>query len=350
MTLRFGVAAYSFTFGCGFLRRDGRPVVAESMDAYGLARLASERSLSGIETPVSGMLPDLSEGAVDRFRETLEASGLSLTVDTGVVELGHLQVILPLAARAGARVVRATLSTVLEGARAEVVGGWSRYLEEMRSRIIKLRPLLEACDIVLALENHQDATSDELVWLCEAGGDRVGVTLDVANPLAVGEEPLEFARKVGPWVRNVHLKDYKVYLTPSGYRLVRCALGEGAVPFLELLPLLQRVAPDASQHIELAALHGRHIRLLEEGWWEGYPPRDVRSLVPALHLVARHARPADEEWRTPLERDAPDEEVTRWEREQFEASVRYLTAITQCRDERARAEEHVDNPGETEGI
>lgn len=322
----FGVAAYSFPFGCGFLPRDGQGP-AQPLDAFGLAELASRHNLAGVETPLYRMLPGLSTAAALQLRDTLESRGLSLVVDTGVVEEGALREVLPLAALAGARVVRAMLSTVLEGARAGVPGGWDVYLGEMGRRIARVLPLLEEHDLVLALENHQDASSRELVALCEGLGPHVGVTLDVANPLAVGEDPLEFARTVAPWVRNAHLKDYKVYHTRSGYRLVRCALGEGVVPLPEIIALLRDAAPGATLHVELAALHARHIRLLEDGWWEGYPPRDVRDVLPALRLVARHAQSPDEGWETPWEGEAPAGEIERYEREQFEASVRYLRTI-----------------------
>ncbi len=326
LRLPVGVCAYSFPFNCGFLQRDGC-AASEPFDAQALIELATTWGLSGVETPLARMLPDQSLDTIDRFRATLEERGLSLVVDTGIVEPEALRELLPLAARAGARVVRATLSAILEGARAELPGGWDAYLQEMRRRIVELRPALEQYDLVLALENHQDATSDDLLALCEAGGGRVGITLDVANPLAVAEEPLQFARKVGPWVRNVHLKDYQVFATPSGYRLVRCALGQGVVPFEELLALLREVSPDASLHIELAALYGRHIRLLEQDWWQGYPPRDVREVLPALRLLARHARPAEDAWQTPWERESPPAEVAQYERDQFESSVHYLRSL-----------------------
>ncbi len=325
--LPVGVCAYSFPFTCGFLLRDGKPACTAPLDAQGLMSLATTWGLTSVEMPLTGMLPDLSASTIERFREALAERHLGLVVDTGVVDPEALRIMLPLAARAGARVVRATLSTILEGARATLVGGWEAYLAEMRRRVGALRPLLEEYDLVLALENHQDATSDDLLALCEAGAGRIGVTLDVANPLAVGEEPLQFARKVGPWVRNVHLKDYRIFTTPSGFRLVRCALGDGVIPFEELLLLLRDVAPNATQHIELAALYARHIRLLEDDWWQGYPPRDVREVVPVLRLAAQQARPAGERWETPWELGASPEEVGQYERDQFEMSVRYLQGV-----------------------
>ena len=323
----FGLAAYSFPCSCGFAQRDGRPASSKPMSAWDLIDLASEYGLTSVEILLQGMLPDLSAATIDQLRTLLAERGLTLIVDTGVVDVAKLRETLPLAARAGAQVVRATLSTILEGARAGLPGGWQAYLDEMRRRIVELRPDLEAHDLTLALENHQDATSDDLIALCEAGGERVGVTFDVVNPLAVGEEPFAFARKVGARIRNVHLKEYQVYPTPSGYRLVRCAVGQGVIDWPAMLALLHEVAPTARQQIELAALYARHIRLLEDDWWAGFPPRDARDLVPALRLLSRNARGADEPWQSPWELAAPAEEVERWEHEQFDFSVRFLRSI-----------------------
>lgn len=323
----FGVASYSFPFSCGWARRDGRPSFPEPIRALDLIALATEHQLSGIEIPLAGMLPDLSNDSIDQLREMLASAGLGLVADTGVVDVATLREQLPAAARAGAKVVRATLSSILEGARAGLPDGWDAYMDEMRRRIVALRPLLEEYDLVLALENHQDATSDDLIGLCQAGGERVGITFDVVNPLAVGEEPFAFARKAGALIRNVHIKDYQIYPSESGYRLVRAAIGHGVIDWAAMLALLREVAPGATYHIELAALYARHVRLLEDEWWNGYPPRDARELIPALRFAARYARPAGEPWQTPWERDAPDEEVELYERGQFEESVAHLRSI-----------------------
>jgi 3-oxoisoapionate decarboxylase len=325
--MTFGLAAYSMPCSCGFVQRDGRPANATPLTAWDLIDFASEHGLSSIEIPLQSTLPDLSAATIDRLRALLAERGLALVVDTGVVDVAQLRATLPLAARAGAQVVRATLSTILEGARAGLPGGWDTYLDEMRRRVVALRPDLEAHDLTLALENHQDATSDDLIALCEAGGERVGVTFDVVNPLAVGEEPFAFARKVGGRIRNVHIKEYQIYPTLSGYRLVRCAIGQGVIDWPAMLALLREVAPNARHQIELAALYARHIRLLEDDWWAGFPPRAAQGFVPALRLLARNARGADDPWQSPWERGASAEEVVAWEREQVEASVQYLRSI-----------------------
>ena len=301
------------------------------MDAWGLIDLAAQHRLSGVEMPLN-LLPDRSPSMLERLRTTLGEHDLGLVVDTGIVQTETLAPLLPLAAAAGTRTVRAMLSSTLEGARGDLLA-WQERLDAIGRSIAELLPALEAHDLLLALENHQDASSDDLLALCENGAGRVGVTFDVVNALAVGEEPFAFARKLGGHIRNVHLKDYKIYPTPSGYRLVRCALGEGVIDWPAMFALLREIAPSATQHIELAALYGRHIRLFEREWWNGFPPRDVREVVPALQLMAGHAQPADAAWQTPWEREQPGDVVARWEHEQFEASVSYLRSIARL-DER----------------
>jgi sugar phosphate isomerase/epimerase len=324
--MSIGLSTYSVPIACGLMRR-GSNGVEKPLDAFGLARVAAGHGLDTIEIPLTGMLPDLSLSTVDRLRDTLKDYGLGLVVDTGVVDPPSLEQILPLAARAGARIVRATLSTILEGARATYPGGWSNHLAEIQARILTVVPTLEAHGLVLALENHQDATSDELVDLCIACGPHIGVTLDVANPLAVAEEPLQFALKVGPYIRNVHLKDYRIYPTSSGYRLVRCPLGDGVIPFPELLQLIEQVAPDAPSHIELAAHYARHIRILEDDWWLGFPPCDVREVLPALRVAASHARPQEESWQTSWERDLTPDACADVELKELDQSISYLRTI-----------------------
>jgi sugar phosphate isomerase/epimerase len=293
------------------------------MNGPDLIALATRYGLSGVEFPFS-MLPDRSPAGIDRFREMLDARGLSFVVDTPVIDVGMLREQLPMAKRASARFVRAQMSGFLEGARAVHVPDWKAYVREIQQRIVAIRPLLEELDLVLAIENHQDAMSDDLIALAEAGNGRVGVTFDVVNPLAVAEEPFAFARKLGPLIYNVHIKDYTIHRTESGYRLVRAAIGQGVIDWRAMLTLLREVAPNACLHIELAALYARHIRLFEDQWWRGYPPRDARDLLPLLRFVAQHASDDHAPWQTPWEReDAPDS-VERYERGQFESTVRYM--------------------------
>jgi sugar phosphate isomerase/epimerase len=289
--------------------------------------MAASLGLATVEMPLM-MLPDLEPATLAAERARANALGLALVADSGVIDVETLERFIPAAAALGARTLRVMLSGILEGARTTLAGGWEPHLAEMIARLKHLRPLAERHQVIIAPENHQDATSAELIHVCEeVGGAYIGVTLDAVNPLAVGEEPLAFARALGSRIANVHLKDYQIYPTLSGYRLVRCALGEGILDLPGLFTLLEEIAPSATCNIELAAIYARHIQILEDDWWAGFGPRDVREVLPALRLAIRNARPSDEDWRTPWERGMGAEALEAYEEGQMTRSVEYLKRL-----------------------
>jgi len=319
----FGLSCYSFPFTCGFRNRDGKAVCPNPMNGLDLVALAARHGLTSVEFPLS-IIPDHTEAGMERFGELLRSHGMTYSLDLPVLDVAQAREQLPLAKRAGAKVVRCMVSGFLEGARAVHVPDWDAHITAMMDKLFAVRPLLDELDMLLAIENHQDVTSDDLIALCDAGGPRVGVTLDVVNPLAVAEEPYDFARKVGPRIMNIHIKDYTIHPTPSGYNLVRASIGEGCMDWRALLTLVREVAPDALWHVELAAINARHIRLYEDQWWRGYPPRDVRDVLPLLRFVAQHVHSADEPWQTPWELEADAAACEGYERDQFDRTVRYL--------------------------
>jgi sugar phosphate isomerase/epimerase len=322
-TVAFGLSCYSFPFTCGFLKRDGKLACLKPMNGLDLVELAARYGLTSVEFPYT-ILPDHSEAGMVRFGQLLRSQGMAYVLDLPVIDVDQAHQALPLAKIAGARIARCMAAGFLEGARSKHVPDWNAYMRDIIARLVALRPLLDELDMLLAIENHQDVTSDDLIALTQAGGPRVGVTLDVVNPLAVAEEPYAFARKVGPRIFNVHIKDYTIHSTESGYNLVRASIGEGAMDWRRLLTLVRDVAPQAMWHIELAALNARHIRVYEDQWWRGYPPRDVHDVLPLFRFVAQHARPANEPWQTPWELNASADECEAYERGQFERSINYL--------------------------
>jgi 3-oxoisoapionate decarboxylase len=222
----------------------------------------------------------------------------------------------------GARVVRIALTPVLQGDRHAT--DWPRAVDGVRARLARIAPRAAAAGVSIAIENHQDFTSADLMRLCVEAGDAVGITLDTGNSFPVAEAPLDFARTVAARVRHVHLKDYRVQFTDEGYRLVRCAIGDGAVPFGELVEILAR---DLTASLEPGALEARHIRLFTPEWWRGYPPVDARQLAAALRAARVNRLAADEDHRTPWERGVRGDELVRYERDMMRNSAANLRAL-----------------------
>ena len=178
----------------------------------------------------------------------------------------------------GARILRFHLTPVLEGARARWGARWNEMIAHAHDTLRREINRVADAGLVLAIEDHQDVGSEELVELVERLGPHAGICLDTGNPFSVGEDPVAFTRRAAHRIRHVHLKDYVAQFTDEGYRLVRCAVGDGAVPFKEIAAVLEEQGTPLAASIEPGALESRHIRLFTPDWWNGYPARDAREL------------------------------------------------------------------------
>lgn len=315
--MKIGICTFSFTGAC---REAG--ITPDPLNAFHLIEMATKNGLDGVEFPL-GNLGERYEEKLDECRSLLTERGLEVAIDSSPLMGDEIEPALFHAGALGAHSMRSVISGILEGDRSKPPGpDWEAHLDTVIARLRELMPVAEEAGVAIGIENHQDLTSADLIRICEeVESPFVGVNLDVGNALAVGEHPVSYAEAVAPFVKNVHLKDYYVYLTDQGYRLVRCAFGDGAVPFDEVLSVVLKESPEATLNIENGATVGRHIRLREESFWQYFPSGQREKLPPALALVEEHARPADEEWRTPHELGKGAKERAEYELSQFEKSV-----------------------------
>ncbi|WP_298816736.1 sugar phosphate isomerase/epimerase family protein [Chloroflexus sp.] len=322
-----GLSALSFSYRCGLIGRGTFRVVSHPLDVEDIITLATRAGLQSVEFPLS-LLPDLSPDRLHALRDRLSLSGLMPVVDSDIVDVQLLRAHIPAAAMLGARVLRVLISPVLEGYRRPFTDNWPAHLADIAERLRAVTELASEHNVVLAVENHQDATSADLAELCAAvDSPAIGVCFDAVNCLVVGETPYAAAERLGPLIRNVHLADYETYPTSQGWRLVRCALGEGDLDIRRLLGIIEQSAPEITCQIELVSHSARHVRILDDDWWQGYPPCDVREVLPVLRLFAQTMRLRDDDWRTPWERGAGEEQISLYEDQQYAASLAYLRAI-----------------------
>lgn len=233
----------------------------------------------------------------------------------------------PLAKQLGVRTLRTHLTPVLCGARAAQGDKWSEMVSEIRINLAELGPKCVDLGLMLAIENHQDFGSEEMLEFCEIGGPGVGMCLDTGNPLAVCEDPVAFAKRVAHKVRHIHLKDYRAQATPEGFRLVRCPIGDGTIPLAEIGDVLMSAQTDLTATLEPGALHARHIELLTDAWWQGYGTTPETISEVCLAAIKRNAILANEEWRTPLESGADAEAICTFEMNQMMKSVKNMQSL-----------------------
>ena len=227
----------------------------------------------------------------------------------------------------GASIIRIHLTPVLEGARARQGPRWDDMLRHARATLNREASKAADAGLTIAIENHQDLGSAELVAFAEEAGENVGLALDTGNPFAVGEDPVAFAIRAGHLIRHVHLKDYVSQFTAEGFRLVRCAIGDGCVPFEEILAALEAHTPSLTASIEVGALDARHVRLFAPDWWEGYPMRPAEELAIALERLKTKRLDDNADYRTPWEKHEPTAVIVEYELAQLHKSVENLKAL-----------------------
>jgi sugar phosphate isomerase/epimerase len=318
--MRIGLAVYGTTFGMGIHPASGRAAFRPQQ----LLDMAISAGLKGVELPASWLHGE-DVATVARYAHDRE---MFLTLETEGYDPGKLAGAIDLSVRLGAGTLRTIVGGAkLGGDRRPLAGRWQSFLLEVQAGLREASVIAEQAGVTLAVENHQDLASEELLWLYESiSSPRFGITLDTGNTLATAEEPLDFTRRVAPYVKHIHLKDYWVYLSEEGYRLVRCPLGQGVVDFPTLFEIVAEVCPEVTMSIELGALEARHVRVLAEDYWPDYPPRSAAQLARQLRFVQANARPP-EDWRTPFERNEPVEAIIAYEDGQLAASLAYILPL-----------------------
>ena len=325
---RFGICAFGLAYGCGIVWAGTELANPNPFRASHLLRIASAREMAFVELPPS-LLPSSEPEELRAFRAEADALGLGVVVASGLAEVEPLRRDLRIANELGAKTVRCILSRVLCGDRRNFPGGWYEHVARCRQAFAEVLPEAERLGITIALENHQDLDSTDLLELCRHfESPFFGVTLDTGNPLAVMEDPVEFATAVGPYLRHVHLKDYRVYPAPNGVRLVRCAAGAGVIDFPGILRVCEEQTQPITLSLEQGALQARQIPFAEATWWDEFQPRTGRSLAGPLAVLLASLRSPEEDYRTPYERGDAPAVLAEYEWTEFEESVAYFKGLS----------------------
>lgn len=81
-------------------------------------------------------------------------------------------------------------------------------LERLAERLRVSIRVAESAGVRLAIENHLDFSTRELLQLIEmVGSDYLGITFDTGNALRMGEDPVAAAAAAGKHVMMTHIKD-----------------------------------------------------------------------------------------------------------------------------------------------
>jgi sugar phosphate isomerase/epimerase len=329
--LRTGLNPYGLTYHLG-IQAIGTPRANPNPAGLeGYIALATELGARTLEV-WEGWTRELADADLQALGERLRGLGIEPVGSSGLHH-GDPANSIRIAKGLGASVMRFALTPILCGDRNAAGPRWPALVDNVWTQLRRIAPLAAAAGITIAIENHQDFTSAELVEFCTKTGPNVGIVFDTANTFPVAESPLDFTRTIAPHVRYLHLKDYRVQWTDEGIRLCRCPSGDGAVPFAEIVEILARHHQSLPAAIEIGALDARHVRLFTPRWWQGYAPKDAAALAACLGAARKNRILDGEDYRTPWERNELGEVLAQYEIAQVRKSARNLKALGLMQEE-----------------
>jgi len=236
----------------------------------------------------SCFFPGFDAGYLDLLKAKLDAAGLMRVFAWGHPDgleggksnaaLDELIAMIPHARRLGADVMRVVGSSLMF--RFE---NHQQQIERLTGMFKKAVAVAKDHGVKLAIENHIDFTSDEIVQLLdEVDSDHFGVNFDTANFARLLDDPVKGMRKLAPRVFATHIKDLKVNPQASvddWFFFSSTPVGDGFVDNLALARLLKEAGYTGFLAVETDFLH------------PDYPDEDaaVAQSVAALKKIAAAA-------------------------------------------------------------
>lgn len=114
-------------------------------------------------------------------------------------------------------------------------------LEGVVARVRQVLPMVEDTGVRLALENHTDAFSEEVIWaLDQIDHPMVGACIDTVNGIHVTENPITAVEKLAPRAFTNHFRDNRIVITPWGLKFTGAAVGEGDLDMKRAYELISK--------------------------------------------------------------------------------------------------------------
>lgn len=103
----------------------------------------------------------------------------------------------------------------------------------------KVKTIAEEYNIIIAIENHCDMNTDQLISLLkEINSPYVRACVDLGNFMIHLENPTECVRKLAPYIVSTHFKDYTSTMENCGFQTFGVPLGEGKIDLKAITKIL----------------------------------------------------------------------------------------------------------------
>ncbi|MDG4849305.1 sugar phosphate isomerase/epimerase family protein [Peribacillus frigoritolerans] len=208
------------------------------MNIFGFIRKTAELGLDGVMINIVpwpglsgwGTLESFEPEYLERVRKEIQKYGFFAEIDTNGSDPEHLKKVIEAAHRIGADVIRTYTC----------LGEYDpERLKKAPGDIKKILPILEKYRIKLAVENHEEELTDEVIQIInEVNSPWVSAHCDVGNGMMAWEDPVEAVRKLAPYAFTTHFKDHIIIHDGEDYRVCGVPVGTGNIDTEECFKIL----------------------------------------------------------------------------------------------------------------
>ena len=255
-------------------------------DPLSFYRYARELGSEGVQTPLRGSKPKQMRDLVEQTGGYYEAEFRLPNTERDVADFERNVI----AARdAGATVARAVFTGARRYEGFKSMEEFRAFHAQAEKSLTLAEPVLRKHHLKVAMENHKDHTTDELVALMKhISSEWVGVLVDTGNNIALLEEPHAVIDALAPFALSVHLKDMAVQRYDEGFKLSEVPLGTGLLDLPRVVKTLTEHNPRIVFNLEMGTRDPLLVPCLMDAYFVTYPERKASHLDTAMSFVDAH--------------------------------------------------------------
>lgn len=237
MKLGLGTFAYAWAVGV-----PGYPP-AQPMDARAFLQQAHGLGLHVAQFADNLPLDRLTLAERESLLSEAQSLGIQVEVGTRGIAPDHLNTYLELAQHFHSPILRVVVDTAQHHPSPD----------EIIAILRPLMPAFERAGVTLAIENHDRFKVRTLVSLLQQlGSSHLGICLDTVNSFGAGEGPEVVVAALGPYVVNLHVKDFTIrrHRHMLGFEVEGTPAGKGMLDIPWLLGKLKAHRRDYNAILE----------------------------------------------------------------------------------------------------
>lgn len=233
--LKLGLFSYSYHLAFG---KHDIFKSSQKMDLFEYMVRCKEMGLDGIQIDPTH-LESYDDGYLQKIVQRANEYGFYIEYGTTGVEEQHLLKQLEIAKKLTSPILRTYIGFDPHEKGVDPDKEVAHALDVLN----KVKSTAEEYCIKIAIENHCDLTTDELLSLIkEINSPYVGVCVDLGNFMIHLENPAESVKKLAPYIIDTHFKDYNSSMQNWGFKTFGVPLGDGKIDLFSILDTLVNVS------------------------------------------------------------------------------------------------------------